>query len=174
MLAYQLSVLPDDKTLSSLQNIFQYCPFSINWAQLHCELILTTDSAIKDAAEVNAEYMALPIHPDTHASNQGLMKVYDPITEMTGLYLPLSSDELYARSYYLRSQFKSLFHPRPFLYMLIKPDYHSCLTFNKYVNSISNMFVQYQEPLYFTMETVRAVDIDAPYDTMIYEVNGLK
>lgn len=172
MIAYQLSLLPEDRTISFLKNLFSDCPFDINWDLLHCELNLTTDPHIKNVVDLTTSYKALPVN-SMSVSNRGLSIVYEPVTETTNLYMPITSQAMEQRAYILRSEFKPLFHPRPFLYLCLCPDYYSSIHHNVYVNSISDVLVRYQDPLFFTLETVRAIDIDGINDQMLYEENGL-
>lgn len=174
MIAYQLAVLPTERTLDYLRKVMRDCPFDIDYSSMYVELILTRDSNVQYAVDLTKEYTALPINPNENAVNQGLCRLYEPALEITNLYMPLSCKELYDRAYVLRHNYKPLFHPIPFLYLCIKRGYHSCIEYNKYTNSISNYFVNYQDPLTFCLETVRAIDINGIEDETIYAENGLK
>ena len=173
MIAYQLAVLPTQQTIEYLKKVMKDCPFDINYDSMYVELILTTDSSIQDVVQPDVEYTALPVNPNEHASNQGLCRLYEPALELTNLYMPLSCKELYDRAYMLRYNYRPLIHPIPFLYLCIKRGYHSCLEYNKYVNAISNYFVNYQDPLTFCLETVRTIDINGIEDETLYAENGL-
>lgn len=174
MIAYQLAVLPTQKTIEYLQQVMKDCPFDIDYNSMYVELNLTTNADIQYVVDSSVEYTALPINPNEHAANQGLCRLYEPALELTNLYMPLSCKEMYDRAYVLRHTYKPLFHPVPFLYLCIKRGYHSCIEYNIYVNSISNYFVNYQDPLTFCLETVRAIDVDGVEDETIYSENGLK
>lgn len=174
MIGYQLAVFPSTETLAYLQHVFRECPFDIYWDTLFVELNLTADAGIQNVVDTTIVYSALPVNPNESATNRGICQLYEPATETTNLYLPLTSQDLYDRAYVLRHAFKPIFHPTPLIYLCLKRGYHSCIKYNIYVNAISDFFVNYQDKLTFCLETVRAIDLTGIDDKMVYEVNGLE
>lgn len=174
MIAYQLYTLPTQETLDYLQQVFENCPFEIDWDACAVEINLTTDHRVLDSLDLNAEYTCLPICHNSDSSNQSLVWQYDALTEMTNLYLPLSSEQLLQAAYDSRAKYQSLYHTQPLLYMIIKYDYKFYRIYNNFVNSISDYFYQYQEPLYFKGKFVRSIDATIPNDIDFYQSYGLK
>lgn len=173
MIAYQLAVFPTEETLNYLKHVFSECPFDIYWDQLFVELNLSADSAMQNVVDTTTVYDALPGNPNESATNRGICQLYEPALEMTNLYLPLTSDSLYDRAYVLRHTYKPLFHPTPYIYLCLKRGYHSCISYNTYVNAVSDYFVNYPDKMTFCLETVRALDVVSIEDQMLYQVNGL-
>ena len=174
MIAYQLYTLPTQDTLDYLQQVFEDCPFEIDWDICSVEINLTLDSNIYDSVSLDAEYTCLPVCQSSESSNQSLVYQYDALTEMTNLYLPLSSDKLLQAAYSSRADYQSLYHTMPLLYMVIKYDYKFYRLYNSYVNSISDYFYQYPEELYFKGQFVRTIDATIPNDKDFYQSYGLE
>lgn len=174
MIAYQLYTLPTQDTLDYLQRVFEDCPFEIDWNICSVEINLTLDSNIYDEEDPAAEYICLPVCQRSESANQSLVYQYDTLTEMTNLYLPLSSEKLLQASFNSRANYQSLYHTMPLLYMILKYDYKFYRIYNNYVNSISDYFYQYPEELYFKGKYVRSIDASIPNDKDFYQSHGLE
>lgn len=171
MIAYQLFTLPTRQTLDYFKRLFTTCPFDIDWEMTYVELNMSVTPGMENNFE--AHFSAVAGNPNPKASNKGFARLYDPAMEMTNLYLPLTSPDMEARAEELREAFKPLFHPKPFIYMVVKQGFHNRVEFNNFVNSISDMIINYQTPLEFEGEFVRPIDVTVPNDQGIYEQNGL-
>ena len=102
MIAYKFCILPEQQSIDYLQNLFKDCPYDVDWDRVHIELNLTLDKTIENVVDSNITYQALPVNPNHFATNKGLVQIFEPAIEVTNLYLPLTSPDLYSLAYALR------------------------------------------------------------------------
>lgn len=172
ILGVQTLVLPTQDTVMQLKEIMNYCPFPISWDTLHLELnVCSVDNVV--SVEPNKVFEGTPINSNPEVAGRGLLTAYNPESESTSLYLPITSPELTKYAYKLRKQNGTLFHTIPLLYMVLVPYYHNSLLHNHFVNSVSDALVTNTPIFTFDAMMIRNVDWDGPNDTGYYEFNGL-
>lgn len=160
MLVHQLFALPTDDTVQYLRNIFDACPFEIDFDGLCVEL-----NSSAQEMEPSQEFI--------YTAKGGTLNLfYDSNTQQSSLLLPLVSESLALRAFELREEAPSAFYgDMYFPYLVIKrgmvnPRRH----IRAFINSLSDtLAADNAQPLEFEYEVKVERDLQYVPDADYYQ-----
>jgi hypothetical protein len=160
MLVHQIFALPSADTVDYLKNMFDGCPFEVDFDGLCVEL----NSSFQEMEEVQGNVCA------ARAGSMNLF--YDSNTQQSSLLLPLISDQLALRAFELRETAPSAFYGNlyyPYLIFkrgMVNPRRH----IRAFINSVSDTLVSANaENLYFEYEVSLSRDLMYAPDMDYYQ-----
>lgn len=150
MILNHLFVVPDVGTQDYLKQVFQGCPFFIDFDSLKCSLYITPDAIEAEQGRV-------------YTANAGTMGYwYETPIQASSIVLPLFSEQMQMEYSKLKNNARPAFN-MPYVPAMVivefAPPRRQLIT--NFVNSVAEALVNHGQPLIFVNEVVESKEFDS-------------